>query len=119
MYRPQFPMPEAPPGFIWQPCIFEFDRFNLPALNNISLSPGQESGYIPLRLDHDACFMLLAVKIQNGGFNVLLFDPWLNQLMDTYVAPDLYASDTLPTILEGPGIEVPKGAAFSVRLQGQ
>ena len=120
MFRPQFPLPSAPAGFVWQPCIYEFDRFNLPALGSLSLATGQETGYIPLHLDADACFMLLAVRVQNAGFNVLLFDPWSNQLMDTYVSPLLYASQ-LPfmTVLEGPGIEVPAGSAFSVRLQGQ
>lgn len=120
MYRPQFALPAAPAGFLWQPCIYQFDQNNVPALGSLTLTAGQESGYIPLSLDRDACFMLLAVKIQNGGVNVLLFDPWLNQLMDDYVKPALYASEFSPaTVLEGPGIEVPPGSAFSVRLQGQ
>jgi hypothetical protein len=119
MYRPQFALPAAPAGFLWQPCVYQFDQNNVPALGSLTLTAGQESGYIPLSLDRDACFVLLAVKIQNGGVNVLLFDPWLNQLMDDYVTPALYASELLITALEGPGIEVPPGSAFSVRLQGQ
>lgn len=118
MYRPQFAMPPAPEGFVWQPCVFQFSQNNVPALGSLLLSAGQETGYIPLRLDHDACFTLLAIKIQNGGVNVLLEDPWSNQLMDSYERPALYASELLPTVLEGPGIEVPAGSIFNVRLQG-
>jgi len=119
MYRPQFAMPSAPEGFVWQPCVYQFDKYNLPALGHLTLLPGQESGHIPLRLDKDAPFVLLAIKIQNGGVNVLLFDPWSNQLMDDYVKPALYASEVPPaTVLEGPGIEVPAGSIFTVRLQG-
>lgn len=118
MYRPQFPMPAAPQGFTWQPCIYQFSQNNVPALGSLLLSAGQETGHIPLRLDHDACFVLLAVKIENGGVNVLLFDPWSNQLMDTYVKPAEYASASLSSVLEGPGLEVPMGAVFALRLQG-
>jgi hypothetical protein len=120
MYRPQFAMPQAPEGFAWQPCIYQFDQNNVPAMGSLALATGQESGHIPLPLDKDAPFTLLGVKIQNGGFNLLLFDPWSNQLMDTYIAPGLYASDVPPfTVLEGPGIELPAGAVLSVRFQGQ
>jgi hypothetical protein len=120
MYRPQFAMPAAPEGFTWQPCMYEFSQNNVPALGSLVLSAGQETGHIPLQLDRDACFLLLAVKMSNGGVNVLLFDPWSNQLMDSYVRPALYASDLSPgTVLEGPGIEVPAGSMFTVRLQGQ
>src|SRR6266496_4422692 len=119
MYRPQFPMPSPSEGFQWQPCIFQFDQTNLPALGNLNLSPGQESGHIPLRLDRDAPFVLLAVRISDAGLNVLLFDPWSNQLMDDYVRPAIYADGLLMTMLEGPGVEVPAGSMSSVRLQGQ
>lgn len=120
MYRPQFAMPAAPAGFAWQPCVYQFGEFNVPALGGLTLAAGEVSGHIPLPLDKDAPFVLLAVKIQNGGLDVLLFDPWSNQLMDSFVPPAIYASPLSPaTVLEGPGIEVPAGAAFQVRLQGQ
>ena len=120
MYRPQFARPAAPEGFVWQPCIYQFSQVNVPALGSLTLSKGQETGYIPLPLDKDACFTLLAIKVQDGGVNVLLTDPWSNQLMDTYVRPSLYASENSPaTVLEGPGIELPAGAVLTVRLQGQ
>lgn len=120
MYRPQFAMSPAPEGFLWQPCVYQFDQNNVPALGGLALAKGQETGHIPLHLDRDACFVLLAIKIQNAGVNMLLFDPWGNQLMDTYVAPALYASNLSPaTALEGPGLEVPAGSSFSVRFQGQ
>jgi hypothetical protein len=119
MFRPQFALPAAPDGFVWQPCVYQFDQNNIPALGSLLLASGQETGHIPLALDKDACFTLLGVKIENGGVNVLLFDPFNNQLMDTYVRPALYASEVSPfTALEGPGIEVPAGAVFTVRLQG-
>lgn len=119
MYRPQFAFPAAPEGFQWQPCVYQFDQSNVPALGSLTLLQGEESGYIPLPLDRDACFVLMGIKIQNGGVNVILYDPWLNPLMDTAVDPVLYASDLLVTALEGPGIEVPAGSMFSIRLQGQ
>ena len=120
MYRPQFAMPPAPEGFTWQPCIYQFDRTNTPAFGNVILSKGQESPYIPLHLDKDACFVLLATKITADGFNVLLFDPWSNQLMDDYLNASLFAGKLPPaTALEGPGLSVPPGAVFTVRLQGQ
>jgi hypothetical protein len=120
VYRPQFAFPAAPEGFTWQPCLYGFDQSNLPALGNLTLATGQESIHIPLRLDDDAPFILRAIKLANSGFNVLLYDPWGNQLMDDYVRPSLYASELPPfTVLEGPGLEVPAGSAFSIRLQGQ
>jgi len=120
MFRPQFPRPAAPPGFIWQPCLYQFDETNTPAFAEISLASGDESGYIPLHLDRDAPFVLLGIKIQQSTVNVQLWDPHGNELMDTYVTPDEYATDLCPfTILEGPGIECPKGSVFQVRLQGQ
>ena len=112
-------MPPAPAGFEWQPCIYQFDQFNTPALANIALLPGQTSGNIPLKLDRDASFVLLACKVQNGGVNVLLSDPWSNNLMDDFLVPALFAGELSPwTVLEGPGLAVPAGAVFQVRLQG-
>jgi len=120
MYRPQFAFPPAPAGYAWQPCIYQFDMTNVEALGSISLTKGQESGHIPLPLDHDSIFILMGAKVQHGLLDILLFDPWSNQLMDDYVNPALYASDVQPfTILEGPGIEVPPGAVFALRLRGQ
>ncbi len=112
-------MRPAPAGYEWQPCIFQFDETNLPALGSLSLSAGQESGHIPLALDKDAPFVLLAVRVSDAGINVLLFDPWSNQLSDTYVIPSNFSNALQITALEGPGIEVPAGSQFAVRLQGQ
>ncbi len=120
MNRPQFLLPPAPAGFQWQPCVYQFDRTNTPAFNSVVLGAGQESGHIPLHTDKDACFVLLACKVIADAFNVLLFDPWSNQLMDDFVAGELYANSIPPaTVLEGPGIDVPAGAVFTVRLQGK
>ncbi len=119
MYRPQFPMRPAPAGFEWQPCLYQFDQSNLPALGSLSLLPGQESPHIPLPLDKDAPFVLLAARVSEAGINVMLFDPWSNQLSDTFVIPSEFASALQVTALEGPGIEVPAGSQFAVRLQGR
>ncbi len=120
MFRPQFPFPPAPRGFVWQPCLYQFSQNNVPALGNLNLAAGQQTGHIPLPLDKDAPFRLMAAKIQNGGVDVLLYDPEANQLMDTFVSPSEYANELQPfTVLEGPGIDVPAGAVFAVRLQGQ
>lgn len=119
MFRPQFPLPAPPPGYVWQPCIYQWDKTNLPALGLLTLAAGQETGHIPLQLDHDAGFVLLAIKLRNGAANLILFDPWSNQLMDDYVNPVEFGSQEIVTVLEGPGIEVPAGACFAVRFQGQ
>jgi len=120
MFRPQFPRTPAPPGFIWQPCVYQYDSTNTPAFVGLALAKNQESGYIPLVLDDDAPFVLMAIKAQHSIVNFQIWDPHGNELMDTYVNPAQYASDTVPyTILEGPGIECLKGTVFQIRLQGQ
>jgi hypothetical protein len=121
MFRPQFPLPAPPPGYVWQPCVYQFDKSNVPAFAAVTLVNGEESGHIPLKVDKDASFVLLAVKILFGGVNILLFDPWSDQLMDDYVNPQNYASNVVPaTTLEGGnGLQVPAGSVFQVRLQGQ
>jgi hypothetical protein len=118
VYRPQFPFPAAPEGFTWQPCIYQFDESNVPALGGLALSAGQESVFIRLSLDKDSCFVLHAVRISDAGFDIMLLDSWLNPLMDDYLSPSLYSSPDHVTALEGPGIEVPAGSIFSVRLRG-
>lgn len=120
MFRPQFAIPPACPGYVWQPCVYQFDPTNTPAFVNILLAAGQETGHIPLPLDDDAPFQLMAIKIEHSAVNVQLWDPFGNELMDTYVDPSEYASDVAPyTILEGPGILCHEGSTFQVRLQGQ
>ena len=120
MFRPQFAMPQAPAGWVYQPCVYQFDATNTPAFAQIALASGDESGYIPLPLDKDAPFVLMAIKIQQSTVNVQIWDPSGNELTDTYVNPPEYATDLCPfTILEGPGVECPKGSVFQVRLQGQ
>lgn len=119
MYRPQFPFPAAPDGFVWQPCVYQFDQNNVPALGSLVLLPGQVTGHIPLPLDKDAPFVLMAIRVQNTPASLLLFDPWSNQLMDDFVPPQVFASNVPPsTVLEYP-IHVPSGALFAVRFQGQ
>ena len=120
MFRPQFPLPPPPAGYVWQPCLYQFDSTNTPAFSGISLTAGQETGYIPLHLDDDAPFVLLAVRMLNANVGVQLWDPHQNELMDSYVLPNVYAgAPPLTTVLEGPGIECPRGSVFNVRLQGQ
>jgi hypothetical protein len=120
VFRPQFARPPACPGFIWQPCVYQFDSTNTPAFAQIALASGDESGYIPLPLDKDAPFVLMAIKIQQSTVNVQIWDPDGNELMDDYVSSPEYATDLCPfTVLEGPGVECPKGSVFQVRLQGQ
>jgi hypothetical protein len=121
VYRPQFAFPPAPDGYTWQPCVYQFDENNVPALGNLSLAAGQVTGHIPLPLDRDACFVLHAIKIDFGGVDVLLFDPWTNQLMDDFLDPRVYASEIIPPApLEGgDGLSVPAGSRFAVRLRGR
>ncbi len=120
MYRPQFAMPNPVKGFVWQPCVYQFDATNTPAFANIALVTNQETGHIPLSLDADVPFLLLGAKIQDSLVNVELWDPWGNMLMDGYLAPQLYASELPPfTVLEGPGIYCPAASVLQARLQGQ
>ncbi len=120
MFRPQFAMTPAPAGWVYQPCIYQFDRTNTPAFAAVVLASGDQTGDIPLHLDKDACFILLAVRIISDGFDIELRDPWTNPLMDDFTNGDIYAERLVPvTTLEGPGLEVPAGAVFTVRLQGQ
>jgi hypothetical protein len=120
MYRPQYAMPQAPTGWVYQPCVYQFDRTNTPAFASVVLATGAQTGDIPLHLDKDACFILLAVKVIADGFNLEIRDPWTNPLMDDFMNGDLWANRLPPcTALEGPGLEVPAGAVFTVRLQGQ
>jgi hypothetical protein len=122
MFRPQYPF--APPrkqGFVYQPCIYQFTPSNTPGLGAIAVSTGQETSYIPLQLDKDAEFVLLGAKIEHAGLNVLLWDPFNNPLMDSFVTPAEYAAELQPfTVLEGGrGVECPPGSAFQVKFQGQ
>jgi hypothetical protein len=118
--RPQFPFQPPPPGFVWQPCVYQFDKSNLPALGSLTLAPGEQSGFIPLHLDKDAPFILHAIKVGDAGLEVQLWDPWGHELTDDFMQPAQYASDLLLTTLEGgEGIEVPAGSVFAVRLQGR
>lgn len=118
MFRPQFARPDAPEGFIWQPCIYQYDVTNTPAFQSLALVPGSETGYIPLDLDRDAPFVLLAIRMVTQGLNVQLWDPYNNPLMEDYTPPEEYAGHPpFTTILEGPGIECVKGGTFQVRLQ--
>jgi hypothetical protein len=120
MYRPQFPLPPAPPGFVYQPCVYQFDRTNTPAFTGISLATGQQTDDIPLPLDTEAPFTLLGIKIENSSLNVKLWSPYGDELMDDFLKPAEYASEIPPfTVLEGPGIYCQAGSVFAVRLQGQ
>ena len=96
MFRPQFPQKPPPAGFVYQSCVYQFSQVNVPALGSLALAKGQESGYIPLQVDDDAPFVLMAIKIQNAGVNVLLWDPFNNPLMDDFQVPAQYASELPP-----------------------
>ncbi len=121
MFRPQFtaPPPTPPPGFVWQPCVYEFDPTNTPAFAGISLSTGQETGYIPLTLDSDAPFYLLAIKIEHTTANFQIRDPQTNELIDAFVPPELFASNLPPAAVLEMGVLCPKGSVLEVKLQGQ
>lgn len=120
MFRAQFPHNPPPVGFVYQPCIYQYDKNNVPALGSLALVKGQESGYIPLPTDQDATFIWMGAKVENGGVNVAFWDANGNPLMDTYIAPSEWAGELQPvTILEGPGIEIPPGGIIQVRFQGQ
>ena len=119
--RPQFPFPPPPAGYRWQPCIFQFDSSNTPILGSLGgMLTGQQSPYIPLRLDRDSRFFLLAVRLSDtAGLSVELFTPWSDPLMDSPVAAKEYASNTVPVTALEFGVEVPAGAVFTVRYQAQ
>jgi len=81
MYVPQFAYPRAPGDCNDQRFTYSFDASNLPVFTG-SLSPGQQTGRIPLSLDKDADFYLRAINIQ-GAAAVRLEDPEDNPLSDS------------------------------------
>ncbi len=81
MYAPQFAYPRAPGKCNDQRFTYSFDASNLPVFLG-SLSPGQQTGRIPLSLDKDADFYLRAVNVQ-GLASVRIEDPEDNPLSDS------------------------------------
>jgi hypothetical protein len=118
VFRPQFPFPPAPPGFSWQPCVYQYDGTNTPVLGTLLLSSGQVSGHIPLHTDKDAPFLLMAIRVTGTETKILLLDQWWNYLVHDYVLPAMYGSTIPPTNLEGPWVEVPAGAVLQARFEG-
>ncbi len=102
---------------MWESFIYAFDPINVPALDGISLSPGQELQHIPLVLESDADFLLCAVKISGTTLQVKLETAWTDPLMDDFLPPSLYASDVFETALEAP-IHCPAGSVISLSLRG-
>lgn len=62
MYRPQFAYPAAPDGCEDQRFHYSFDATNCPRLAVGQLPAGEHTGRIPLLLDEDAPFILLAIQ---------------------------------------------------------
>ena len=115
MYRPQFPIADAPEGFEWVPVIYCFDQTNTPALG-VSLTIGEQTDDIPLVLDSDADFYWMATRIPSTFLRVQLKDPFTDPLSDDFVAAVLFADGEEPTALEAPGLHCPAGSSILIRL---
>ncbi len=91
MYRPQFAYLPAVPPCEDQPCIYSFDKTNVPSFAGVTLSAGAITGRIPLRLDDDADFYMRAIRMTGlsgpdafGAISIRLEDPGLgNPLSDS------------------------------------
>ena len=81
MYRPQFSYPLPAPPCEDQAVSYSFDSTNTPVLGG-TLAAGAQTGRIPLRLDKDADFYLLAFDTQ-GGVSIRLEDGNGNPLSDS------------------------------------
>ena len=98
MYAPQFAYPPSPGKCNDQRFTYSFDSSNLPVFLG-SLSPGQQTGRIPLSLDKDADFYLRAINIQ-GRASVRIEEPETNPLSDSdnqlqaqnFALPDEYGN---------------------------
>ncbi len=115
-YRPQFAMPNAPEGCTYQEFIYAFDASNCPALAALNLTPGQELLHVPLKLEDDADFIWLGVKVEGTTLGILLQTPWTDPLSDGYTPAELFAGNIVPTPLES-SVFCPAGAVISLSVK--
>jgi hypothetical protein len=116
VYRPQFPISPAPEGFEWVPTIYSFDATNTPALS-LAITGTQQTDDIPLLLDDDADFYLMAIKVNAPLVKMILKDPYTAPLVDDFVSPLLWADDLQPTVVETPGLYCPAGSALLAKFR--
>ena len=114
MYRPQFAIPLPSPPCEDQSCMYSFDGTNTPAFSG-SLQPLAQTGRIPLHLDKNADFYLLAVstdlpvslRIEDGKSNPLS-DSENTLQAQNFENPNLYSAT------EGAGFAVLESGADGV-----
>jgi hypothetical protein len=117
VYRQQFPIYPPPEGFEWVPTLYAFDGTNTPGLF-LALSNGQQTDDIPLLLDNDADYYVMAIKASDpASIDVLLKSPFTDPLSDDFVAPNLWADNFQPTAIETPGLYCPAGSALLVKFR--
>jgi hypothetical protein len=81
MYRPQFVYPLAPSPCMDQTCMYSFDSTNCPVFAG-TLTAGNRTPRIPLKLDKDADFYLRAIDTQ-GTVSLRIEDADGNPLFDS------------------------------------
>ncbi len=131
MYRPQFAYPVPPKECVDQRFHYSYDFTNTPYLNSGSLAAGAHSGRIPLQMDQDADFYLLALQHQPNGLQLRLETPFADPLSDSgnsvestnYVLPALYdqVDGAALVTIEGDtngwgGIYCPRGGVLNLYL---
>jgi len=130
MYRPQYALPR--PRDCWEQRFhYSYDYTNTPVLDFGFLGVGAHTGRIPLYMDQDADFYLLAIQHQLNGLQLRLETPFGDPLCDSgntvettnYVLPALWdeTDGAGPVALEGDtsgwgGIFCPRGGVLNLYL---
>ncbi len=131
MYRPQNVCPPAPADCVDQRFHYAYDKSNTPFLNSGTLAAGAHTGRIPLSMDQDAPFFLLAIQQAATGLQMRLETPHGEPLSDSgnanevlnYVFPALYSEvdGAAFVTLDGDacipgGIPCPRGGVLNLYL---
>ncbi len=125
MYRPQFVFPPPPADCTEQRFHYAYDASNTPTLNSGTLAAGAHTGRIPLQMDHDAPFYLLAIQQWASFLQLRLETPYGDALSDSgnsvetsnYVYTELWseADGAAIVTLEGE-IFCPRGGVLNLYL---
>ena len=125
MYRPQNAYPPAPSDCSDQRFHYAYDQSNCPTLNSGTLAAGAHTGRIPLQMDQDAPFFLLAIQQQASGLQLRLESPYSDPLSDSgnstevtnYVYPALYSETDGAALVTLDGeIFCPRGGVLNLYI---
>jgi len=123
MYRPQYAFPAPLSDCLDQRFHYAYDASNTPTLAQGSLAAGGHTGRIPLQMDQDAPFYLLAIQQQASGLQLRLESPYADPLSDSgntiestnYVFSALYSETDGAAVVTIDGDAVPEGGIYCPR----